>query len=68
MSDKKTGKKCVVCVNGEIVERTHIPYIAAINLELFGPGGKNIATEKDRIHDGFYCSKCGLVYYKLPQD
>ncbi len=67
MSEKDTGRKCVVC-GKKIIERTHIPYIAAISSDLYGPGGRNIATEENRLHDGFHCSKCGLVYYKLPEE
>ena len=59
---------CVVCKKREIIERSHIPFVAAISSDICGPGGRNVATEKDRKHDGFHCSKCGLEYHKLPQD
>ncbi len=66
MSEKKTGVECIVCKRGIIVERTHIPYIAAISPDIYGPGGKNVATEKDRARDGFHCPECGIEYHKLP--
>ncbi len=66
MEEKPTGKKCQICY-GEIIERSHIPYIPAISESMIGPGSRNIATEKDRIINGYHCENCGAVYLKLPE-
>jgi len=64
--ERSTGKKCLVC-GGEIIKRSHIPYKPAVSANLFGPGSRNIATEKDRIIDGYHCENCGCEYHKLPK-
>ncbi|MDX9913067.1 MAG: hypothetical protein RBS77_00610 [Candidatus Moranbacteria bacterium] len=67
MSEEKTGKKCHC--GGEIVERFRIPYIpaAAGGEDLIGFGSFNVATERDRQHEGYHCDSCGIEYHKLPK-
>lgn len=65
MDEKQTNKKCFC--GGNIVERSHIPYKPLINIDYYGPGSRNIATEDDRKIDGYHCDKCGIEYYKLPE-
>lgn len=64
---KKTKAICSVCKKKTIVERSHIPYIPATNRKVYGPGSKNMATEKDRIISGYHCTQCGIEFYQLPE-
>ena len=66
MEEKLTGKKCLC--GGEIIERSHIPYIPAVSENLVGDGSKNIATEKNRKINGYHCENCGCEYNKLPEN
>lgn len=58
--------RCVVC--GErLIERSELPYIPAVSVNLIGPGSRNIATEADRRVCGWHCGHCGLEYRQLPR-
>lgn len=65
MKKRNTGIRCPVC-GGFIIERSTLPYIPRRKHGVIDPGFENIATEKDRIIDGFYCAVCKTEFHKLP--
>ena len=62
-NERKTGASCPHC-DGEIIERSFIPFIG--QRAIYGPGGRNQATEKDRRVIGYHCNVCKTEFYGCP--
>lgn len=63
--DERYVGNCVVC-QGDIVERSYVPYVPRTSRNVYGPGSENVATEECRKIDGYHCIHCGLEYHKPP--
>ncbi|TSC82096.1 MAG: hypothetical protein G01um101420_626 [Parcubacteria group bacterium Gr01-1014_20] len=63
--DVKTGRKCVVCKAGEIVESFSSRHDPSTGPPIFGPGSQN---QIKRFSDGFHCANCGISYFFVPDE
>jgi len=58
IGEQETTADCKVC-GGIIMERYSIPYVPP-------PRDEDIIMEHCKDVLGYYCSICGIAYYKLP--
>lgn len=58
---KTTTIPCPICNIG-IKVKSSIPYIPRESADIIGPGSRNIATERDRKVDSYFCDSCGLLF------
>lgn len=56
--EKSTGRKCGLCSGGEVVER--------FEKELVQVEDSGTESRYKEVSKGFYCKKCGLMYFFPP--
>lgn len=59
--EKAMGKKCIVCKEGEIVEKI-VQKFTSLSLPIIGPGSRDQFSD---VSEGYFCKKCGLKYEHL---
>ncbi|MFH0846410.1 MAG: hypothetical protein V1851_03375 [Patescibacteria group bacterium] len=65
--EEGTGILCLVCKEGEIMERFHFEAIMQGSPGVYGPGGRRFSRYADKATvDGWHCGLCGISYYQLP--